>query len=60
MTTAPAIVGIDLGKNWFHLVGLDERGATVLRKRVNRRQLSAFAATAPHTIVATEAWSSGR
>ena len=55
MTTAPTILGIDLGKNWFHLVGLDERGATVLRKRLNRRQLSAFAATAPRTIVATEA-----
>src|SRR5687768_2330827 len=27
----PAIVGIDLGKNWFHLVGLDEGGATILR-----------------------------
>ena len=24
--TPLAIVGIDLGKNWFHLVGLDEGG----------------------------------
>jgi hypothetical protein len=22
MTTVPTIVGIDLGKNWFHIVGL--------------------------------------
>ena len=34
--TQPAIVGIDLGKNWFHLVGLDDAGATVLRKKMNR------------------------
>ena len=34
MTTAPTIVGIDLGKNWFHLIGLDARGATVLRKKI--------------------------
>ena len=26
-TTLPVIVGIDLGKHWFHLVGLDGRGA---------------------------------
>ena len=27
----PAIVGIDLGKNWFHVVGRSEDGATILR-----------------------------
>ena len=47
MTTEPTIVGIDLGKNWFHLVGLDGRGATVLRKKLNRAQLAEYAATAP-------------
>ena len=26
-----ATIGIDIGKNTFHLVGLDERGAIVLR-----------------------------
>jgi len=45
MTTAPTIVGIDLGKNWFHLVGLDGRGAAVLRKKLNRGQLAEYAAT---------------
>ena len=55
MTKAPTIVGIDLGKNWFHLIGLDARGATVLRKKLNRGQLAAFAATTPRGIVATEA-----
>jgi transposase len=52
--TSPAIVGIDLGKNWFHVVGLDEGGATILRKKLNRAQLAEYAATAPRCIVATE------
>jgi transposase len=50
----PAIVGIDLGKNWFHVVGLDESGATVFRRKLNRRQLAESAATAPRCIIATE------
>ena len=45
--TQPAIVGIDLGKNWFHLIGVDDTGATVFRKKMNRSQLAHFAATAP-------------
>ena len=55
MTTAPTIVGIDLGKNWFHLIGIDARGATVLRKKLERGQLAAFAVTASRAVVATEA-----
>jgi transposase len=54
-TTTPTIIGIDLGKNWFHLVGVDARGATVLRKKLNRGQLATYAATAPRCVVATEA-----
>ena len=26
-----SVVGIDIGKNTFHIVGLDDRGAIVLR-----------------------------
>jgi hypothetical protein len=29
--SAVAVVGIDIGKNSFHVVGLDKRGAIVLR-----------------------------
>jgi transposase len=29
-------IGIDLGKNTFHLVGLDKRGAIVLQLKVSR------------------------
>ena len=52
--TQPAIVGIDLGKNWFHLIGVDDTGATVFRKKMNPSQLAHVAATAPQCIVATD------
>ena len=52
--TQPVIIGIDLGKNWFHLVGVDRGGATVVRKKLNRSQLAQFAATEPRCIMATE------
>lgn len=31
------VVGIDIGKNTFHIVGLDERGAIVLRQKWSRK-----------------------
>jgi hypothetical protein len=33
-------IGIDVGKNTFHLVGLDKRGAIVLQQKVTRHQLA--------------------
>jgi transposase len=36
------VLGIDLGKTVFHLVGLDSTGRVVIRKRCSRRQLLAF------------------
>lgn len=48
------ILGIDLGKNWFHLVGMDQRGKPLLRKKLNRAQLLQCAATLPACIVAME------
>jgi transposase len=38
------VVGIDLGKTLFHLVGLDASGRVVIRKRCSRTQLLAFTA----------------
>jgi hypothetical protein len=32
-------IGIDLGKNTFHLVGLDKLGSIVLQQKVSRSQL---------------------
>jgi transposase len=34
-----AVIGIDIGKNSFHVVGLDERGAIVLRQKWSRGQV---------------------
>jgi transposase len=39
--TAIAVVGIDIGKNSFHIVGLDDRGAIVLRPKWSRNQIEA-------------------
>ena len=36
LNTAVAVIGIDIGKNSFHVVGLDARGAIVLRQRWSR------------------------
>jgi transposase len=46
--TAIAVVGIDIGKNSFHVVGLDQRGAIVLRQKWSRGQVEArFANMSP-------------
>ena len=36
-----AVIGIDIGKNWFHVVGLDGRGAVALRQKWSRGQVEA-------------------
>ena len=48
LNAAIAVIGIDIGKNSFHVVGLDGRGAIVLRQRWSRNQVeSRFANMAP-------------
>jgi Tfp pilus assembly PilM family ATPase len=39
LNSAVAVIGIDIGKNSFHVVGLDERGAIVLRQKWSRGQI---------------------
>jgi hypothetical protein len=39
--SAVAVIGIDIGKNSFHVVGLDDRGAIVLRQKWSRGQIEA-------------------
>ena len=34
-----AVVGIDIGKTSFHVIGLDRRGSVVLRQRWSRGQI---------------------
>jgi transposase len=41
LNAAIAVVGIDIGKNSFHVVGLDQRGAIVLRQKWSRGQVDA-------------------
>jgi hypothetical protein len=42
-----AAMGIDIGKNSFHVVGLDQRGAIVVRQRWTRSQIRARLANMP-------------
>jgi transposase len=54
--TAPiSVVGIDIGKNSFHVVGLDDRGAIVLRQKWSRGQVEARLANMPRCLVGMEA-----
>jgi transposase len=56
MTKMPiAVLGIDLGKNSCSVAGLDLHGAVVLRRRMTRESLVAFASKLPACIVAMEA-----
>ena len=55
LNTAIAVVGIDIGKNSFHVVGLDERGAIVLRQKWSRGQVEARFANMPPCLVGMEA-----
>jgi hypothetical protein len=42
-----ATLGIDIGKNSFHLIGLDGRGAIVLRQKLSRGQVEQRLANMP-------------
>ena len=48
-------IGIDLGKTNFHLVGLNERGEVVVRKRFSRAQLLRFTANRKVHVIGMEA-----
>jgi transposase len=52
---AIATLGIDIGKNFFHLIGLDHRGAIVLRQKLTRSQLSVRLANLPICLIGLEA-----
>src|SRR6202046_5091191 len=48
-------LGIDLGKTTFHLVGMNQRGEVVLRKRFSRAQLLHFTANLKVELIGMEA-----
>ena len=53
--TAVAVIGIDIGKNSFHVVGHDARGAIVLRQKWSRGQVEARLANIPPCLIGMEA-----
>src|SRR5262245_2835636 len=55
LKTSVAVIGIDIGKNSFHLVGQDRRGAIVLRQKWSRGQLEGRLANVPPCLIGMEA-----
>ena len=55
LNRAIAVVGIDIGKNSFHVVGFDERGAIALRQKWSRGQVEARLANMPPCLIGMEA-----
>ena len=53
--TTVAVIGIDIGKNSFHVVALDRRGAIVLRQRWSRGQVETRFANMPPCLIGMEA-----
>jgi Protein of unknown function (DUF429) len=53
--SAVDVVGIDIGKNSFHVVGLDTRGAIVLRQKWSRGQVEARLANMSRCLIGMEA-----
>ena len=52
---AAQTIGIDTGKNTLHLIGLDDKGAIVLREKVSRGRIAARFANAPRCLIGIEA-----
>ncbi len=55
LSAAVAVIGIDIGKNSFHIVGLDGRGAIVLRQKWSRGQVEARLVNMPPCLIGMEA-----
>src|SRR6201987_2530916 len=52
---AVATIGIDMGKNTLHMVGLDLYGAIVLREKVSRGRIVSRLANLPSCLIGIEA-----
>src|SRR5438128_3923421 len=55
LSTTIAVIGVDIGKNSFHVVGLDQRGAIVLRQKWSRGQVESRFANMPPCLIGMEA-----
>jgi hypothetical protein len=50
MAHTMSVLGIDIAKLVFHVVGMDDTGHVVLRKRIARSELLPFIANLPPTL----------
>ena len=48
-------IGNDIGKNSFHAIGFDEKGAIVQRQKLSRGQVTVRFANLPHCLTGMEA-----
>lgn len=55
MKAKAEVVGLDLGKSVFHLVGIDAKGKRVFTKKLSRAQLLVFTANLPPCLIGMEA-----
>jgi transposase len=56
LNSAITVIGIDIGKNSFHLVGLDKRSAIVLRQKWLRGQVEARLANLSPCLIGMEVY----
>ncbi len=54
-TVVARTIGIDTGKNTPHLIGLDDKGAVVLREKLSRGRIAARLANVPQCLIGIEA-----
>ena len=47
-------IGIDTGKNTLHLIGLDDKGAIVLREKIAHGRIAARLANVPRCLIGIE------
>ena len=47
-------IGIDMGKNTLHMIGLDSNGAIVLREKVSRGRIASRLANLPPCLIASK------
>ena len=48
-------IGIDTGKNTLHLIGLDDKGAIVLREKLTRGRIAERLSNVPQCLIGIEA-----
>jgi transposase len=51
-----SVLGIDIAKQIFHVVGMDDTGTVVWRKRLPRGALMSFTARMPPVVIGMEAY----